>query len=123
MCAAFSLRNSRAHLPPLLWPAHSGDGKFVNQDKAIAAPFEDGNSEWIPSPNDEPLGSRRAPIARYHGDFDDDRATLHATLVRIVDPKTGTAAPRIMVHEQSEKSLQAGLARIASKASPRALKP
>lgn len=110
---------NRVHIP-LIQPDGEpilGMAKFVDRDKAIAALFKNGNAEWIPSPNDEPLGSRRASTARHHGDFDDDRATLRATLARIVGAKTNTGAPKVTAHEQSEKSLQGRLGRIASASS------
>jgi hypothetical protein len=107
---------NRVHIP-LLQPDGEpilGMAKFVAQDKAVAGLFQNGNATWIPSPNDEPLGSPRASTAAHHGDFDDDCATLRATFARIVGSKTNVAAPRVTAHEQSEKSLQSRLGRIAS---------
>jgi hypothetical protein len=107
---------NRVHIP-LLQPDGEpilGMAKFVAQDKAVAGLFQNGNATWIPSPNDEPLGSPRASTAAHHGAFDDDRATLRATFARIVGSKTNVAAPRVRAHEQSEKSLQSRLGRIAS---------
>ena len=110
---------NRVHIP-LIQPDGEpilGMEKFVNKDKAIAALFKNTNAEWVLSPNDEPLGSRRASTARHHGGFDDDVATLRATLARIVGTKTNAAAPKIPAHEESEKSLQGRLGRIASASS------
>jgi Papain family cysteine protease len=109
----------RVHIP-LLQPDGEpilGMAKFLKKDKAVAALFKNRNAEWIPSPNDEPLGSRSASTARHHGGFDDDTATLRATFARIAGTKTDSAAPRINPHEQSEKSLQGRLGRLASASS------
>jgi hypothetical protein len=47
------------------------------------------NAEWIRSPNGLPEGNISGTHARHHGDFDDDKATVLATLARI----TGAVAP------------------------------
>ena len=110
---------NRVHVP-LLRPDGEpilGMAKFVGKDATVRAVFRKRNAEWILSPNDEPVGSRRASTARHHGGFDEDTATLRATLARIVGTKTDSAAPEIARREHSEKSLQGRLGRIASASS------
>lgn len=47
--------------------------------------------DWVRSPNDAAMGQRDAARAIAHGSFDDDEATLKATLARILDRKTADA--------------------------------
>ncbi|MDA1235438.1 MAG: C1 family peptidase [Acidobacteria bacterium] len=56
-----------------------GMQKFFPKDKRI---------DLIVSPNGEPMNSRNAARATGHGGFDDDEATLKATLARILGNKT-----------------------------------
>lgn len=70
-----------------------GMQKFVDEDPELAALFgAGGNADWITSPNNAPAGSPDASEARHHGDFDNDDATVRATLARILGTATtGTA--------------------------------
>lgn len=61
-----------------------GMEKFVRADAAIMGLFGTAKAHWVRSPNDAPAGSPDAARARAHGDFDDDRATVEATLQRIL---------------------------------------
>ncbi len=56
-----------------------GMEKFFPKDKRI---------DLIISPNREPINSRNASRSTSHGGFDDDEATLKATLARILGNKT-----------------------------------
>jgi hypothetical protein len=72
---------------PLIQPngeAILGMSKFVDKDTDLQALFKTARADWITSPNNEPLGSRNASTARHHGDFDNDTATVQATLARIL---------------------------------------
>ena len=62
-----------------------GMEKFVVSDREIQRMFRLATAEWIRSPNTEPDGSPNHSTARHHGDFDDDPATLRATLSRILN--------------------------------------
>ena len=66
-----------------------GMEKFVGQDPALVALLGD---RWIQAPNTEPVGSPNASGARHHGDFDNDAATLRATLARILAGDAAGAA-------------------------------
>jgi hypothetical protein len=70
-----------SHGEPLL-----GMEKFVKE-----LPAQDRPKEWVLSPNDVPEGRPRAARATTHGGFDDDGATLKATLARILGESTGQA--------------------------------
>lgn len=61
-----------------------GMERWVREDLELMDLFESGRAEWIRAPNAEPSGSPTASRARSHGDFDDDEATVRATLVRIL---------------------------------------
>lgn len=54
------------------------------------------NGSWVLSPNTAPRGSAEAARARHHGDFDDDAATLEATLARILGRRA--VRERIVIH-------------------------
>lgn len=54
--------------------------------KAALAPYlKAGSVEWIKSPNTRRIGDPAASHSTTHGGFDDDQATLRATLARILD--------------------------------------
>lgn len=61
-----------------------GMERWVKEDLELMDLFESGQAEWITAPNAEPAGSPSASRARSHGDFDDDEATVRATLARIL---------------------------------------
>jgi hypothetical protein len=65
-----------------------GMERCVRADPELAALFKTAHAELIVGPNNEPAGSPRGCGARQHGDFDNDSATVQATLRRI----TGSAA-------------------------------
>jgi hypothetical protein len=61
------------------------DEKTVQKKNLAKLPlFGLERATWIRSPNGLPEGSPDASHARHHGDFDDDKATVLATLARIV---------------------------------------
>lgn len=51
-----------------------GAGDAANEGRAV----------WVLSPNALPEGARNGSAAKHHGDFDDDSATVKATLARIL---------------------------------------
>jgi hypothetical protein len=64
-----------------------GMEKFLKKDEELKKLFGAGNKncELILSPNAEPEGSIYRSTAAHHGDFDDDKATVNATLARILN--------------------------------------
>jgi hypothetical protein len=62
----------------------AGMAKFLGKDTPIGRLIDQGKVTWIQSPNLAADGSEDAARARGHGDFDDDKATLEATLARIL---------------------------------------
>ncbi len=67
-----------------------GMEKFIRREPALQALFDAGTADWVRSPNTQATGRSDAAQAARHGDFDDDAATLKATIARI----TGAAAPQ-----------------------------
>jgi len=55
--------------------------------------------DWILAPNTAPHDSEDSSTARHHGDFDDDKPTLKATLARITG-KTKVEA-KLMIHRSA----------------------
>lgn len=79
------------HGTPLL-----GMARFVEAAADLRKQFSenaDGRMTWIKAPNLEDIGSPRASRAQHHGDFDNDQATLRATLAHILgSDKAGRAS-------------------------------
>jgi hypothetical protein len=73
-----------------------GMEKFVTRLKDDERP-----DDWVLSPNVEVVGGRDAARATAHGSFDDDPATLKATLARILDKDT---AKQSFSHHRSASS-------------------
>lgn len=68
-----------------------GMEKYLRADAELMALFKSGNADLVISPNNKPLNSIDAAASLHHGDFDDDDATVRATLRRILGdgvPKT-----------------------------------
>lgn len=60
-----------------------GMEKFVRNDPDMQALFKKKNAEWILSPNSFSDKPTNYSTSRHHGDFDNDKATVAATLQRI----------------------------------------
>ncbi len=68
--------------------------RFIRNDDELRKLFgkpEPGGTAWILSPNTAPVGSAEASRSAHHGDFDDDEATVKATLARILGQDTARA--------------------------------
>jgi Papain family cysteine protease len=61
-----------------------GMQKFVDGDQSIKSLFKKSSAEWILSPNEKSDGSKDHSDSHHHGDFDDNEATVKATLARIL---------------------------------------
>jgi papain like protease len=68
----------------------AGMAKSLDRSSELGRFIIDHGIDWVRSPNDSPLGARDAARARGHGDFDDDPATLEATLARILGRQKAT---------------------------------
>jgi hypothetical protein len=66
-----------------------GMARFAGKHPAIRSLQAAGKLDWIVAPNSFPPGDPRASGAMSHGGFDDDPATVAATLARITGTKTG----------------------------------
>jgi Papain family cysteine protease len=62
-----------------------GMEKFINNDKSFQKLLAADQIDWILSPNNEAEGSAQASGSKQHGAFDDDNATVKATLARILN--------------------------------------
>ena len=71
-----------------------GMQSFVVKEKALMRLFEKGHATWVVAPNQEPEGSPLASGARHHGDFDDDKASVQATLAGILGDSKPAALAR-----------------------------
>jgi len=61
-----------------------GMQKFVKKDKDLQALFRKQTADYVLAPNYEEEGSVKASRSNSHGGFDDDEATVKATLARIL---------------------------------------
>lgn len=62
-----------------------GMQKFIEQDGKLIELFRKRNAQLILAPNSEGEGLLIGSEARHHGDFDDDRQTVQATLAHMLD--------------------------------------
>jgi hypothetical protein len=77
----------------------------VDADAAIRAIFDDGTADRVIAPTSGlPRGDPNASEAKHHADFDDDKATVLATLARILgSSKVAAAAPLGFTSGNSKK--------------------
>ncbi len=76
-----------------------GMEKFVGQDPAMKELFRKNCAEWILAPNSVAEDPNNYSTARHHGDFDNDRATVAATVQRIT-----SAAPPLKLFKTRKTS-------------------
>ena len=69
-----------------------GMEKYLRADKELMELFKSDNASLVVSPNSKPVNSVDAATALHHGDFDDDTATVRATLRRIIGDVLPTMA-------------------------------
>jgi hypothetical protein len=69
-----------------------GMEKFINADKELSKLFTRDNTQLVISPNNEAEGLIGSSGARSHGDFDDDRQTVRATLAYMLNGGTKRAS-------------------------------
>lgn len=77
--------------------------KFIKKDKELARLFESGKADLILAPNSEREDSANSSTATSHGSFDDNEATVKATLARILNKGTMT---RDFVFSRSASSMK-----------------
>lgn len=83
-----------------------GMEKFVQQDSTINGIFKGQKSDWILSPNTEAGGASGASKSAHHGDFDDDEATVKATLARILGMKQVVAVYEFQHTAKSRRAIR-----------------
>ena len=78
----------KQHIPPFRdGEPILGMEKCISDDKTLKRLFKSDQADLIVAPNGEPVGSRYAARSTSHGGFDDDEATLKATLARVLGHK------------------------------------
>lgn len=86
-----------------------GMEKFIRADREIQGLFDAAsmhNTTWILSPNTVEIGSADASRSAHHGDFDDDEATVKATLARILGKDASKAEIKFQRTNSSRMSLR-----------------
>jgi hypothetical protein len=81
-----------------------GMEKFLRKDAELMALFKGGNADLVISPNNKAVNSIDASTSLHHGDFDDDGATVKATLRRILGD--GVAKSGAISFQRSASSLR-----------------
>lgn len=61
-----------------------GMAKFVEKHNRLKKLIASRKVSWVQAPNDRPDTGTEASTARAHGGFDDDRATVRSTLLRVL---------------------------------------
>jgi hypothetical protein len=83
-----------------------GMEKWLAADPELSTLFTSGKADLVFAPNSSPDGSSTASRATAHGAFDDDTATVKATLARMLAASgaprpAGAAAPDLRFHQGS----------------------
>jgi pimeloyl-ACP methyl ester carboxylesterase len=88
------------------------DGEpLLGMEKFVARlPSRERPADWVLSPNAAPVGEQSASRAVAHGAFDDDAATLKATLARILGRRDVAAVFKQHRSEQTNRAVRQALA-------------
>jgi hypothetical protein len=89
-----------------------GMEKFIIADNELQALFDETSrldTTWLLSPNTVAIGSEDGSRSTHHGDFDDDKATVMATLARIVGKGTSKADVKFQRTASSRINLRQSL--------------
>ena len=81
-----------------------GMEKFIRADAELQRLFASDKADLVIAPNTRPLGSAEASTATSHGSFDDDKATVRATLRRILGD--GIARGSALTFHRSASSMR-----------------
>ncbi len=94
---------------PLIHPEGEpilGMQKFIEADDALKQLFASGKGDWIVAPNNAPDNSSGASRTLHHGDFDDDEATVRATLARILGSGSSATPFAFAASGQSRRAVR-----------------
>ncbi len=95
---------------PRIWPIRPegtpllGMERFVEDDADLTTLFKKKTAEWVRSPNAHKIGTPDASRATTHGGFDDDKATVLASLARIIQSPVQEG---VLEFQRSASSLRA----------------
>jgi len=81
-----------------------GMQKFIDKDQELADLFKQKKADWVLSPNGRPDGAIDHATSTSHGGFDDDKATVVATLARMLGQTSIAAQP--IKFQQSAASMR-----------------
>ncbi|HEY4101816.1 MAG TPA: C1 family peptidase [Gemmatimonadales bacterium] len=87
-----------------------GMTKFVAPSSLLKSRRGKYRFDWVVAPNDAAIGTVGASRAEHHGDFDDDEATVKATLRRIIGTSTATVETRFVRSAAGRRDLRKELA-------------
>ncbi len=87
----------------------AGMEKWVRTVPELMSLFRDKQADWIRAPNAEPMGKAGASRARSHADFDDDEATVRATLAGILALRQTKASIPFEHSRAGRRSVRAAL--------------
>jgi hypothetical protein len=84
-----------------------GMQKCIKADPALNRLFgPNGQADWVVAPNTDPEKSATASRAKHHGDFDDDKATVLATLARVLNRAAAAAPVRFQASPQRKRAIR-----------------
>lgn len=84
-----------------------GMQKCIKADPALNRLFgPNGQADWVVAPNTDPEKSATASRAKHHGDFDDDKATVLATLARVLNRATAAAPVQFQASPQRKRAIR-----------------
>lgn len=81
-----------------------GMQRFVKDDPDLDALFKSGKADWVVAPTRETGPVKNRSEAQHHGVFDDDEATVRATLDRILDQREAPSGTIIFHRSASSMS-------------------
>jgi hypothetical protein len=84
-----------------------GMQKAIAADTVLAKLFgAGGKADWVVAPNTDTEGSATASGAKHHGDFDDDKPTVLATLARVLNKSKAAADLQFMTSGQGKRAIR-----------------
>ncbi len=83
--------------------------KCIEKDTELVNLFKSDNADLILSPNNNPEGTESHSTCTSHGGFDDDKATVNASLARILNKTKSTSEFTFPSSASSLKDRRKGL--------------
>ncbi|HTS23668.1 MAG TPA: C1 family peptidase [Casimicrobiaceae bacterium] len=84
-----------------------GMQKAIKGDPVLSRLFgPNGSADWVIAPNREGEGSPSASRAKHHGDFDDDKTTVLATLARVLGRRSASVPVEFEASAQRKRAMR-----------------